>query len=605
MTRAVLTLALQRESDLVPARQRARQVASLLGFAAQDQTRVATAVSEICRNALRYANGGRVEFLLDDAADGTSFVVRVRDEGPGIACLEQLRAGTYRSATGMGLGIVGAERLVDSLDVDTAPGRGTTVTLRKRLPRGTTPPDASAIAAELARQPPRSAADELDLQNRELLATLADLRERQEELERLNRELEETNRGVVALYAELDERAAGLRAADEQKSRFLSHLSHEFRTPVNSIRALSRLLLDRLDGPLTDEQEKQVRYVRKAAESLGDLIDDLLDLGKIEAGRIEVSLAPLELESLLGTLRGMFKPLVTNPDVRLVFVAPADLPTVQWDESKVAQILRNLLSNAVKFTEAGEVRVEACHDEDTDEVIVDVADTGIGISPEHREHVFDEYAQLDHALQRRHKGTGLGLSLARRLAGLLGGSLVLVESEVGAGSRFRLRLPRTGGIAAGAGAAAGADAAADESATASPAPHALIVDDDEASRYVLRRPLEQQGWIVEEATDAADALRRAKASVPGIVLLDLNLPDAPGESVLHALRSAPATRGTPVIVVTARKLGDAERAALDADDVWSKDRLHDSAVADRVRQVLAEARRTPPLAAPREEGERP
>jgi signal transduction histidine kinase/CheY-like chemotaxis protein len=604
MSRPVLTLALQRESDLVPARQRARQVAALLGFAPQDQTRIATAVSEICRNALRYAGGGRVEFMLDDAGDGTSLVVRVRDEGPGITCLAELRAGTYRSATGMGLGIVGAERLVDSLDLVTAPGRGTTVSLRKRLPRGAPPPDPTTIVAELARQPPRSAADELDFQNRELLATLADLRERQEDLERLNRELEETNRGVVALYAELDERAAGLRLAGEQKSRFLSHLSHEFRTPVNSIRALSRLLLDRLDGPLTDEQEKQVRYVRKAAESLGDLIDDLLDLGKIEAGRIEVALAPMELESLFGTLRGMFKPLVTNPDVRLVFAAPGDLPTVEWDESKVAQILRNLVSNAVKFTEAGEIRVEACHDDGSDEVIVDVADTGIGISAEHREHVFDEYAQLDHALQRRHKGTGLGLSLARRLAGLLGGSLVLVDSEVGVGSRFRLRLPRVGGVAAGAGAAALADAAPRKHET-STAPVALIVDDDEASRYVLRRPLEQQGWIVEEAVDAAEALRRVEASVPGIVLLDLNLPDAPGESVLRALRSAPATHATPVIVVTARMLGDAERAALDADDVWSKDRLHDAALADRVRQVLADARRAPPPATPRVNGERP
>jgi CheY-like chemotaxis protein len=132
----------------------------------------------------------------------------------------------------------------------------------------------------------------------------------------------------------------------------------------------------------------------------------------------------------------------------------------------------------------------------------------------------------------------------------------------------------------------------------------LIVDDDEASRYVLRRPLEQQGWIVEEAVDAADALRRVTASGPGIVLLDLNLPDAPGESVLRAMRSTPATRATPVIVVTARRLDEAERAALDADDVWSKDRLHDSALADRVRQVLAAARRAPTLAAPHEQGER-
>src|SRR6185437_15515417 len=183
------------------------------GFPPQDQTRIATAVSEICRNAIRYAGGGRVEFELL-CTDESSLVMRVRDEGPGISCLAEIRNGTYRSSEGMGLGIVGAERLVDSLEIQTG-GKGTTVTLTKRLPASSPPIEAAALTENLAHQPPPAAADELETQNRELIAALADLRERQEELQRLNRELEETNRGVVALYAELDERADRLRLADE------------------------------------------------------------------------------------------------------------------------------------------------------------------------------------------------------------------------------------------------------------------------------------------------------------------------------------------------------------------------------------------------------
>lgn len=578
MSRALLTLALQRESDLVPARQRARQIAALAGLAMQDQTRVATAVSEICRNAIRYAGGGRVQFHCEGPPGGAMLVVTVGDRGPGIPRLADIRAGRYRSTTGMGLGLLGAERLVDEFDVRTGE-RGTIVTLRKRLPPGR-PLDVAWLARELAEHPPPGAADELELQNRELVAALADLRERQEELERLNRELEETNRGVVALYAELDERAARLHRADESKSRFLSHVSHEFRTPVNSIRALTRLLLDRVDGPLTDEQERQVRFVRKAADTLTDLLNDLLDLAKIESGRVAVQVVRVDPASLFGTLRGMLKPLVSNPGVRLVIEDPRDLPVVRWDEAKVAQILRNLVSNALKFTEQGEIRVTAAFDAAADRVAIDVADTGIGIPAEHHARIFAEYEQVDSALQRRVRGTGLGLPLSRRLAELLGGTLELVESRVGAGSRFRVTLPREC-----AGDARGAAVAVDAYAPAAPRV-ALVVDDDEASRYLLRRPLEQQGWVVHEAADAATARQLAAATLPAVVMLDLNLPDAPGEQVLAELRGAPGTCRVPVVVVTGRLLSGEERAALDVTDVWTKESLHPGAVPERLRAIL-------------------
>src|SRR5262249_47666402 len=161
------------------------------------------------------------------------------------------------------------------------------------------------------------------------------------------------------LYAELDEKADHLRRADALKTKFLSNMSHEFRTPVNSILALSRMLLERTDGELTAEQARQITFIRKAAEGLSELVNDLLDLAKVEAGKITVHPVEFEVGNLFGALRGMLRPLLVSESVALVFEAPEGLPVLRTDEGKVSQILRNFISNALKFTEHGEVRVSA------------------------------------------------------------------------------------------------------------------------------------------------------------------------------------------------------------------------------------------------------
>jgi signal transduction histidine kinase len=267
----------------------------------------------------------------------------------------------------------------------------------------------------------------------------SELAARDADIVALRTELDETNRGVLALYAELDDKAAQLRDANELKSRFLSYMSHEFRTPLTSMTSITSILLSRLDGPLTAEQQKQVEFIRGATRELTEMVNDLLDLAKVEAGRITISPEWFEMVDLFSALRGMFKPIVASSSVTLTFDEPQDEIRLFTDDKKVSQILRNFISNALKFTPTGEVRVSA-RMVDSELVEFAVSDTGIGIAAEHLPNLFADFVQIDVRLQKRLRGSGLGLSLARKFAELLGGR-VAVESELGKGSRFSVTLP--------------------------------------------------------------------------------------------------------------------------------------------------------------------
>jgi signal transduction histidine kinase len=260
-----------------------------------------------------------------------------------------------------------------------------------------------------------------------------------EELEFLRSELAETNAGVVALYAELDENAMQLREAADLKSRFLSYMSHEFRTPLASITSIADILISGMDGPLTAEQQRQVQFVRGSVRELSEMVDDLLDLAKVDAGRISISPEWFEMVDLFSALRGMFRPIVGSSGVSLIFEEPDNIPRIYTDDKKLSQILRNFISNALKFTSEGEVRVTAVL-VDVNHVEFAVADTGIGIAKDHLPALFSDFVQIDTRIQKRLRGTGLGLSLAKKFAELLGGS-VAVASDVGRGSRFSVVIP--------------------------------------------------------------------------------------------------------------------------------------------------------------------
>lgn len=440
LTLSVFTVRLRHERHVVQARQRAREIAALLGFEHQEQIRLATAASEIARNAFRYATNGTVEYLISQGSPQI-FEILVTDSGPGIASLSDVLDGRYVSKTGLGKGIVGTKRLMDQFHIESSRS-GTRVRTGKALPVTARRVDAESvkkIAETLARSDSADPFDEVERQNQELLRTLAELREKQDQLSALNRELEDTNRGVVALYAELDQNADDLRRVSNMKSSFLSNLSHEFRTPLNSITSLCQLLISRSDGELSTDQEKQVTYIRRSADELTELVNDLLDLAKVESGKVDVRPRHFEVQDLFGALRGMLRPLLTGNSLELMFNADADIPPLYTDEGKVSQILRNLIANALKFTRRGYVRLTA-HCEGTETVVFRVEDTGIGIAPEDQERIFDEFVQVESELQSRVKGTGLGLPLSKRLAELLGGT-ISVQSAVGIGSTFQVTIP--------------------------------------------------------------------------------------------------------------------------------------------------------------------
>jgi signal transduction histidine kinase/CheY-like chemotaxis protein len=463
-------------------------------------------------------------------------------------------------------GLAAATRLMDSCEVRMHRGKGEAV-LTRRL-RGTTEPLTServdALREQVRSAPAGSALEALRIQNQDLLSALEDLKARQDDLVRANAELEETNRGVlalhaelseeleqtnqgvVALYAELDEATRQLRAASESKTRFWAGVSHELRTPLNSVLGLSRLLLDTAADGLTDEQRLQVELIRDSGATLLTLVNDLLDVARAEAGQIEVRFQLVDLGPLVDRLSAALRPMVAA-DVELVVDLPRSGLVLRTDPALVERVVVNLLSNAVKFTAHGHVRCTGAQDGDAVEITV--SDTGIGIPPEHQERVFEEFYQVPGPLQRARAGTGLGLSYARRVAGVLGGSLTL-DSEPGRGTTLVLRLP----VALGVDAPERYD-------------DVLVVEDDPAFRQIAHSALQPFTQRITDAGSGREALHILAERRPDLVMLDVNIPEPDGMDVLGRMRSDPGLRDVPVVVVTAAHLSAADLAVLAASAV--------------------------------------
>jgi CheY-like chemotaxis protein/anti-sigma regulatory factor (Ser/Thr protein kinase) len=311
------------------------------------------------------------------------------------------------------------------------------------------------------------------------------------------------------------------------------------------------------------------------------MVNDLLDLAKVEAGRLDIRPVGFAIDALFAGLRGSLKPLLTNPAVDLLFDEPAGLPELYADEQKVAQVLRNLISNALKFTQQGHVRVSARHEPDTARVRFTVEDTGIGIAAEHLHTIFEEFTQVQGALQRG--GTGLGLPLSRRLAQLMGGD-VTVRSTPGAGSTFELFLPlRYGSFAEVPAPGQGTPDAA----------QLVVIDDEEAFRYVIRHIAQDAGLRVLEAEDGEAGLALVRQSRPDVVILDLHMPRLDGFAVLQALAADEALRAVPVVVCTSQALTlDQKRALAAAYAIVLKHDISRDGLTTLINSVINQGRGT-------------
>jgi signal transduction histidine kinase/CheY-like chemotaxis protein len=506
------------------ARQLGRGLAATLALEQQDQIRVATALSEISRSAVAAGRTAVITFGIDDA--GLLLTVTMDGEPPAD-------------------GIAAAARLMDRVTAEDH-----VVRMTKRRPPGVRP-DPRLVGEQLAALQPRSALDELRRQNQDLITALEDLKQQKDQLLLLNAELQETNRGVmalygelsdeleqtnrgvVALYAELDEKSERLRAASESKDRFWANVSHELRTPLNSIIGLTRLLAEPApDGTALDpERLYQVELIRNSGSTLLALVNDLLDVAKAESGQLHMDPAQVDLPALFGRLRGLARPMAEGKPVEVIVSADGDPDTpatILTDEVALTSILRNLLSNGIKYTDHGEVRLDARVTGPRLEI--SVADTGIGIPAGLHDHVFEEFYQVPGV---RRGGTGLGLPYARRLAGMLGGDLMLT-SELDSGTTVVLGLPL---ITPAVGTV-------------------LLADDDAAFRGVLEGLLSGLADRVIVADNGPQALALIAANPVDVVLTDMRMPGMDGTALLARL---PAS--VPAIVITGADVPPAPRAA--------------------------------------------
>ncbi len=584
----ILTMALDREGDIVAVRQRARRIAGLLGFETQDQTRIATSVSEIARNAHAYAQGARAEFQLEGARAPERFVIRISDRGPGMADPAGVLEGRGGGKAGAGLGLPGARRLMDTFSLDSTPGAGTRVAMGKTLPAGgqVTPEAMAGLSRMLAQDAAADPMSELRAQNQELLRSLEALEARRLEASHLSDELERTNKGVVALYDELDRRADQLQKLNEtleervnaavaerqqiearlrqsQKMEAVGQLTggiaHDFNNLLMIIGGSLEMLRRRVP-----QDTAVIRLLDAAAEGVargGQLNQQLLAFARRQDLREEA--VRIDAEAL--------RPLIeraVSEDVTIRIEAQPDLWHCRTDEHQLQTALLNLAINARDAMPAGgvltltianqtvsETEAQAWEGKAGDYVVVSVADTGHGMSTEVMSRVFEPFFTTKPVGH----GTGLGLSQIYGFATQSGG-FVSLRSKVDEGTTVTIHLPR-----APAPPATAPEAVAEPARIAGDAV-VLVVEDDAAVRAITSAMLRELGYTVFEAGSGHEALAALRAHPVDLVFSDVILPDG-----MSGLDLAKAVHGAdPALPVLLTSGYTAQRLNLAAEGDWLK-----------------------------------
>jgi signal transduction histidine kinase/CheY-like chemotaxis protein/HAMP domain-containing protein len=439
---------------------------------------------------------------------------------------------------------------------------------------------------------------ELQVQSDELQRTNAELQEKAQLLTEQSQDLEAKNREIELARLGLEEKALQLELASQYKSEFLANMSHELRTPLNSLLILAKLLSDNPDSNLTEKQIEFARTIHRAGSDLLELINDILDLSKVEAGKMDVLTTALEVRSLCDAVQQTFQPVSEQKGLAFVVNVEADTPsTITTDEQRIRQVLRNLLSNAFKFTDTGRITltvsvadptmrfgVSTLDDAGSPVIAFAVTDTGIGVAADKLRHIFEAFQQADGTTSRRYGGTGLGLSISREIARLLGGAIT-VESQEGAGSTFTLYIPQEFPFAdalpilpmqspqedhspIGRGPIISATRPLDDApptdydATSLAGASVLVVDDDVRNVFALTSALEMHGATVLYADNGAEGLRLLEDHPEiDLVLMDVMMPEMDGNQTTTAIRLMPGREQLPVLFLTAKAMpGDREKS---------------------------------------------
>ena len=417
----------------------------------------------------------------------------------------------------------------------------------------------------------------LDIMSARLNGVLAyrQIQELAEQLDHQNRELEEQKRELAAQTTELTEQNTELeqqkRQLDEAnrlKSAFLSNMSHELRTPLNSVIALAGVLSRRLSGSIPEEQYGYLEVIERNGRHLLALINDILDLSRIEAGKEEINCSQFSMRTLVGEVLAVLEPQARENKIALLNHVRDDLPSILSDADMCLHILQNLVSNAVKFTETGSVEIMTR--QVGDQLHVAVRDTGIGIAADQLLHIFDEFRQVDGSSSRKYGGTGLGLAIARKYATLLQGDIT-VESTPGRGSTFTLRLPLTlsrPDTDTGDYATLPAGSVVGQRPPPGQGQRILLVEDSEPAVIQLTDILTEQGYEVQVARNGKEALTQIQTSAPDAVILDLMMPEMDGFEVLRQIRGTENSVLLPVLILTAKHVTREELSFLKGNHIY-------------------------------------
>jgi signal transduction histidine kinase len=416
------SILIRSEADLTRVRDRVRLAAREMGFDNVTQIKLTTVASELTRNIYEYARTGSITISIVEKAARKGIEILCEDNGPGIADLDKVLSGEFISSTGLGKGISGSRRLMDEFTIESQPAKGTRIEAIKwfdheRQRRKSV----DEIRNLFFSASESSMVEELQAQNKELVRVLAELTESRRELEQANRDLQDAN--------------DKLKQVDVMKSRFISTIAHEVRTPLNAITGLVSLLGRNRNEPLSAQQRETVERLEKSTNLLIRLVNDLLDLSRLQARRMQIKVQPFDAEDLIDSICNGLKQTAADKGVDLRCVIEPGLPRIMSDPTKVAQVITNFASNAIKFTPPGGVVTVQAGAENEEIWRVEVVDSGMGIAEDQIPLIFEEFRQVNTSNPNHSGGTGLGLPISKRLTELLGGR-IKVTSAVGLGSTF-------------------------------------------------------------------------------------------------------------------------------------------------------------------------